>query len=200
MGLGNPGPEYEKTRHNAGFLLADHLARRWQLPPFRRVPAARETRGTVAGQDVLLLKPQTYMNRSGAALAPLRNRTDFDPARDLLILVDDFALPLGQFRLRARGSAGGHNGLKSIEGALRSQDYARLRIGVGPLPEQVDDSADYVLAEFTREEREELERLLNPMAEAVECWLAEGIETAMNRFNRRAPGERNGSSEGGGGR
>ncbi|HXG45935.1 MAG TPA: aminoacyl-tRNA hydrolase [Gemmatimonadales bacterium] len=185
MGLGNPGPEYEKTRHNAGFLLADHLARRWRFPPFRRIPAARETRGTVAGQDVVLLKPQTYMNRSGAALAPLRTRADFDPARDLLILVDDFALPLGQFRLRARGSAGGHNGLKSIEGALRSQVYPRLRIGVGPLPEQVEDSAEYVLGEFTREERETLARLLDPMADAVECWLAEGIEVAMNRYNRR---------------
>ncbi len=190
MGLGNPGPEYENTRHNAGFLLADHLARRWGLPAFRRVPAARETRGTVLGQELVLLKPQTYMNRSGAALAPLRNQPDFDPARDLLVLVDDFALPLGRFRLRARGTSGGHNGLKSIEGALRSQAYPRLRIGVGPLPEEVDDSAEYVLSEFTREEAEALRQLLDPMAEAVECWLTEGIEVAMSRFNRRpAEGE-----------
>jgi PTH1 family peptidyl-tRNA hydrolase len=185
VGLGNPGPEYENTRHNAGFLLADHLARRWKLPPFKRVPAAREARGTALGQPVVLLKPHTYMNRSGAALARLRAQPEFDPAHDLLVLVDDYALPLGTYRLRASGSAGGHNGLKSVEGALRSQDYARLRIGVGPLPPETDDSADYVLAEFSSEERAAVDQLLEPMAEAVECWLAEGIEAAMNRYNRK---------------
>jgi peptidyl-tRNA hydrolase, PTH1 family len=165
--------------------LADHLARRWKLPPFKRVPAARETRGRMAGNDVVLLKPQTYMNRSGAALASLRALPGFDPARDLLILVDEFALPLGRFRLRGAGSAGGHNGLKSIEGALRRQDYARLRIGIGPLPPGVGDSADFVLGEFSREERSALEELLEPMSQAVDCWLGEGIEVAMNRFNKK---------------
>jgi PTH1 family peptidyl-tRNA hydrolase len=165
--------------------LADHLARRWKLPGFKRVPAARETRGEAAGEEVVLLKPQTYMNRSGAALASLRSLPGFDPARELLILVDEFALPLGRFRLRGAGSAGGHNGLKSIEGALRRQDYARLRIGIGPLPPGTGDSADFVLGEFSRDEREVLEALLEPMAQAVECWLGEGIEIAMNRFNRK---------------
>ncbi len=194
VGLGNPGPEYENTRHNAGFLLADHLARRWKLPTFRRVPAARESRGKVQGHDVVLLKPQTYMNRSGAALASLRSLPDFDPANDLLVLLDDFALPHGRFRLRGAGSAGGHNGLKSIEGALRRQDYPRLRIGIGPLPTGTGDSADFVLDGFTREERAELDALLDPMAEAVECWLGEGIEVAMSRFNKK--GEREtGTSE-----
>ena len=126
------------------------------------------------------------MNRSGAALAPLLALPDFDPARDLLILVDEVALPLGRFRLRGAGSAGGHNGLKSMEGALRRQDYARLRIGVGPAPDGLDDLADFVLAEFSREEVEELDRLLPTMAEAVECWVEEGVERAMNRFNRAA--------------
>jgi len=163
--------------------LADHLAARWHFPPFRRVPAAREARGPVAGREVALLKPQTYMNRSGTALAPLRSLPGFDPATDLLILVDDFALPLGRFRLRGAGSAGGHNGLKSIEGSLRRQDYARLRIGIGPLPAGTGDTADFVLAEFAPEERTALTGLLDPMAEAVECWLAEGVEVAMNRFN-----------------
>jgi PTH1 family peptidyl-tRNA hydrolase len=125
------------------------------------------------------------MNRSGAVLAPLRVIDGFDPARDLLVLVDDVALPVGRFRLRGAGSAGGHNGLKSVEGALRRQDYARLRIGVGPRPMDVDDLADWVLDAFTREERTALDGLLAPMAEAVECWLNEGIEVAMNRFNRR---------------
>lgn len=165
--------------------MADHLARRWRFPPFKRVPAARETRGQVQGEDVILLKPQTYMNRSGAALAAFRSIEGFDPSHDLLILVDEFALPLGRFRLRGAGSAGGHNGLKSVEGSLRRQDYARLRIGIGPLPPDVSDSADFVLAEFDRDERPVITELQDRMAEAVECWLAEGIEVAMNRFNRK---------------
>lgn len=131
-----------------------------------------------------ILKPQTYMNRSGAVLAPLRAVETFDPSRDLLVLVDDVALDVGRFRLRGAGSAGGHNGLKSVEAALRRQDYARLRIGVGPRPMEYDDLADFVLDGFTAEEREALDALLDPMAEAVECWLDEGIERAMNRFNR----------------
>lgn len=118
-----------------------------------------------------ILKPTTYVNRSGAALASLRAEPEFDPARDLLILVDDFAIPTGTFRLRAEGSAGGHNGLKSIEGALLSQRYARLRIGVGPLPEGTDDSADFVLAPFTPEETTTIEALIPQMADAVERWV-----------------------------
>jgi PTH1 family peptidyl-tRNA hydrolase len=140
--------------------------------------------GTREGIPLQVIKPQTYMNRSGAALASLRDREDFDPARDLLVLVDDVALDVGRFRLRGAGSAGGHNGLRSVEGALRRQDYARLRIGVGPRPMEVDDLADFVLDRFTGDERTAVDALLDPMAEAVECWLDEGIERAMNRFNR----------------
>ena len=140
--------------------------------------------GRLEGQDVLLVKPTTYMNRSGAALASLRVFPEFDASRDLLILVDDVALPVGRFRLRGAGSAGGHNGLKSIEAALHRQDYARLRIGVGPMPDGAEDLSDYVLGEFERDEWNTLMTLLGPMAEAVDCWLAEGIERAMNRFNR----------------
>jgi PTH1 family peptidyl-tRNA hydrolase len=165
-------------------LLLDHLARRWRLPAFRRGERARETSGAVCGADVRLLNPTTYMNRSGAALASLRARPDFEPGRDLLVLVDEVALPAGTFRLRGAGSSGGHNGLKSVEAALGRQDYARLRIGVGPKPAGLDDLSDYVLGELTREEREAIDALLDPMADAVECWLADGIERAMNRFNR----------------
>lgn len=134
--------------------------------------------------DVRLIKPTTYMNRSGAALAPLRSFSGFDPARDLLVLVDDVAIASGRFRLRGAGSAGGHNGLKSVEGALMRPDYARLRIGVGPVPPDGRDLADFVLDEFAADEWDVLTGLLDPMAEAVECWLADGIEAAMTRFNR----------------
>ena len=183
MGLGNPAPEYERTRHNAGYLLAEHLAVRWGLPPFRRADQAVTTSGTLRGVPVRLVKPTTYMNRSGEALRALRSPT-FTPSEDLLVLVDDAALPPGSFRLRGAGSAGGHNGLKSIEAALRRQDYARLRIGIGTKPPECDDLADWVLGRLEPEERAALEGMLDPMADAVECWLAEGIETAMNRFNR----------------
>lgn len=171
VGLGNPGPEYAATRHNAGFLLADAVAGHWQLPPFRRAERARATEGSAAGQPVRILKPTTFMNRSGAALAALRADPAFEPARDLLILVDDFQIPLGTFRFRTEGSAGGHNGLKSIEGALQSQQYARLRIGVGPLPEGIGDWADYVLNPFEPEEFEQVNGLMPQMIEAVEKWL-----------------------------
>ena len=125
----------------------------------------------MAGVPVRILKPTTFMNRSGAALASLRADPTFTPARDLLILVDDFQIPLGTFRLRSDGSAGGHNGLKSIEGALQSQQYARLRIGVGPLPEGVSDWADYVLAPFEPDEVEQINALMPQMIEAVDKWL-----------------------------
>jgi PTH1 family peptidyl-tRNA hydrolase len=130
------------------------------------------------------MKPQTYMNRSGATVAPLRDLPDFDVAQHLLIVVDDVALPVGRFRLRGAGSAGGHNGLKSVEGALQRQDYARLRIGVGPAPPELDDLADFVLDRFTSEEWEIVRGLLDPMSEAVEAWIEHGIEKAMNLHNR----------------
>ena len=175
VGLGNPGPEYAATRHNAGYWLADALARHWGFPPFRRGERARLTEGEVDGVPVRLLKPTTYMNASGAALASLRADPAFDPATDLLILVDEFRIPCGTFRLRADGSAGGHNGLKSIEGALQSQAYARLRIGVGPLPEGMGDWSEYVLAPFTPEQRDQVEALMPQMLDAVTKWVKEGV-------------------------
>ena len=184
VGLGNPGSEYDGTRHNAGFWLADHLVQRWGFGAFKRGTQARNTAGRWKGEEVILLKPWTYMNRSGAALAPLRSIPGFTPAKDLLVLVDDFHLDAGRFRLRPGGSAAGHNGMKSIEGTLRSQEYARLRIGIGPLPPGTEDTADFVLDPFTRDERELIGGLLDPMAEAVETWITDGIEAAMNRFNK----------------
>lgn len=185
MGLGNPGPDYADTRHNAGFVLADALADRWRLSRFRRAPRALAAEGRVGDAPVTVLKPQTYMNLSGEAIEPLLDRPDFHPAHHLLVLVDEAALPLGTFRLRARGSAGGHNGLESVEQALGSRAYARLRIGVGPVPEEVEDWADYVLAPFPRSEAAVLRDLLPEMMDAVECWVTDGIQRAMNRFNRK---------------
>ena len=165
-------------------MLADHLARRWGLGTFKRAERARVAAGQRDGLEVRLVKPTAYMNRSGAALAPLRSFPGFDPARHLLVLVDDVALPAGRFRLRGAGSAGGHNGLKSVEGALQRQDYARLRIGVGPVPPDAGDLADFVLDTMPSAEWTLLQGLLDPMADAVECWFAEGIEPAMTRYNR----------------
>jgi peptidyl-tRNA hydrolase, PTH1 family len=176
VGLGNPGPEYAATRHNAGFWLADALVARWGFPPFRRGERARVTTGEVDGVSVRVLKPTTFMNSSGAALASLRADPTFTPATDLLILVDEFRIPCGTFRVRADGSAGGHNGLKSIEDALQSQQYARLRIGVGPLPEGVRDWSEYVLAPFDAEQVAPIEAAMPQMVDTVARWVREGVK------------------------
>lgn len=186
MGLGNPGPDYERTRHNVGWWVVDHLADVWRFEKWKRDGESRVASGMVHGQRVRLVKPQTYMNLSGAALRPYVRREAWDKSRDLLVVVDEVALPVGSFRIRARGSAGGHNGLKSIEGALKSQEYARLRIGVGPEDpaRRRGDLADYVLDNFGKREAKAVQELLPTLAELTESWLQEGAETAMNRFNK----------------
>ena len=161
------------------------MADRWRLPGFARVRRAELTEGTLEGEAVAVMKPLTYMNRSGQALARYLVDPAFVPARDLLILVDDYAIPLGTFRLRAHGSDGGHNGLTSIQGAIRSIEYPRLRIGVGPVPEDVDDRADWLLEPFADDELRQLGERLPLMTDAVDHWRAHGIEAAMNRFNQQ---------------
>jgi PTH1 family peptidyl-tRNA hydrolase len=163
------------------------VASRWRLPRFRREPPSLATGGRTAFGAVHLLKPQTSMNDSGRALAGLRPPEPGGPLDGLLVLVDDVALPVGYFRVRDKGSAGGHNGLKSIEATLGTRHYARLRIGVGPAPspEDVDDLADFMLAPMSDADRDAVDALLPAMAEAVECWMTEGAERAMARFNRR---------------
>ncbi|MDO8666563.1 MAG: aminoacyl-tRNA hydrolase [Gemmatimonadales bacterium] len=185
VGLGNPGAEYADTRHNVGFWLADALATRWKLPRFRREGRSLATGGDPPNGPVHLLKPQTMMNDSGRALSGLRAPEAGAPLDDLLVLVDDFALPVGVFRIRSRGSAGGHNGLKSIEQQVNTQHYARLRIGIGPLPVGTNGHRDFVLEVPPRDERREIEELLPVMCEAVECWMDEGAEKAMARFNKK---------------
>jgi PTH1 family peptidyl-tRNA hydrolase len=187
LGLGNPGDDYEHTRHNVGWWLIDHLADVWRFDGWRKDGTARVASGVVGPHRVRLVKPQTYMNLSGGVLRPYLRRQSWAAANDLLVVVDDAAIPVGTFRLRASGSAGGHNGLKSIEGALRSQEYSRLRIGVGPPPgrERRGDLADFVLDRMGKAEAAAIRELMPRLTEATETWLTDGIEVAMNRFNRR---------------
>ena len=182
-GLGNPGTEYDSTRHNVGWWVVDRLAYDWSLGPFRREGRSLQVEGRVGEQQVRLLKPTTYMNRSGAALASLGADESFDPRADLLVVIDDASLDVGRVRFRPSGSAGGHNGLKSVEAVLRTRDYARLRIGVGR-PDPGVDLADWVLSPMPDQDEDRIVDLLPEMTRAVEVWLDEGTEAAMNRFNQ----------------
>ena len=186
LGLGNPGPDYERTRHNVGWWVLDHLADVWRFEGWKKDGESRIASGSVDGQRVRLVKPLTYMNLSGAVLRPYLRRDTWDKSRDLLVVVDEVALPVGSFRIRARGSAGGHNGLKSVEGALQSQEYARLRIGVGPEdPSRRRGSlSDYVLDDFGKRETKVVEELMPTLTELTETWLNEDAEAAMNKFNK----------------
>ena len=193
VGLGNPGPEYEWTPHNMGFLAVDELAGRAAIRVTRPEAKSYIGRGELAGQEVILAKPQTMMNLSGVAVRMLLERNDASPA-DLIVLSDEVALPWGTLRIRERGSAGGHNGLKSVIGALGTDEFIRVRLGVGP--EKVwGDLADYVLCTMGRAEREIAAGLANDAANAVELILKEGVSKAMSQFNRRASPEDEQSSE-----
>lgn len=186
VGLGNPGPEYETTRHNVGWWVIDHLADVWRFPPWRAAPDARAADGEVDGRRVRLLKPQTFMNLSGDALAPYLQRPFWSVANDLLVVVDDVALPLGTFRFRAKGSAGGHNGLRSVEEALGTMEYARLRIGVGPdAPVPGAVLRDFVLDRFTADEAAVVKALMPALHAGITTWIADGIVAAMNRHPGR---------------
>jgi PTH1 family peptidyl-tRNA hydrolase len=186
VGLGNPGREYEATRHNVGWWVVDHLADVWRFDAPRQDGDALVTTGVVGTTRVRLVKPLTYMNLSGQVLRPYLRRPFWAAKSDLMVLVDEVALPLGEFRLRARGSAGGHNGLKSIEHHLQTQEYPRLRIGIAPAdPRARGDLATYVLSPFGRDERDVVLSLMPRLTDAVELWLREGIVAAMNLFNRK---------------
>lgn len=180
-GLGNPGAEYQNTRHNVGWWLLDLLQQDWRFANFRRDGNAVATDGRFEDQDVLLIKPLTYMNRSGAAVSRLLLEPEFNATDDLLVVVDDVALPVGRARIRAQGSAGGHNGLKSVEAALRSQDYARLRIGVGGRPDGVE-LADWVLASFDPDEAAIVRAQLPKLVDVVGTWVRAGVDEASRRL------------------
>lgn len=184
VGLGNPGPEYEDTRHNVGFVVLDHLARRYAPGGVTRGKFhAAVLDADINGERTLLIKPTTYMNRAGLSVSEAVNFYKTDPAGDLLVLVDDVALPCGSIRLRPSGGAGGHNGLADIEQKLATQEYGRLRIGIdgpGNIPQR-----DYVLGRFRPDQLELMEPALDEATDAAACWATRGMTEAMNRFNRR---------------
>ncbi|MDX1388998.1 MAG: aminoacyl-tRNA hydrolase [Acidobacteriota bacterium] len=182
VALGNPGDRYRDTRHNAGWWLADRLAVRWGLGGFEPAGKTARVAGRVDGRAVEVHKPLTYMNRSGPAVRSLVDRRGIDPARDLLVLVDDVWLDPGRIRIRSSGSPGGHNGLRSLRDAI-GNDYARLRIGVGKPHDDRIDLADWVLTRMPRTDEEATLSTFPRAAEAVEVWLESGVEAAMNRFN-----------------
>jgi PTH1 family peptidyl-tRNA hydrolase len=187
VGLGNPGPEYAFTPHNMGFLAIDQLASRSGIRVTRPEAKSYIGRGELAGQDVILAKPQTMMNLSGVAVRMLLDKHECDPAQ-LIVISDEAALPWGALRIRERGSAGGHNGLKSVIGAVGTDEFIRVRLGVGP--EKVwGDLADYVLCPMGKTERETARVLVVEASTAVETILSEGVGKAMSLFNRRASPE-----------
>jgi PTH1 family peptidyl-tRNA hydrolase len=187
VGLGNPGPEYARTRHNAGFMVVDRFAARWasaggEIARSRFGGLATEC--SVKGHKALLLKPLTYMNRSGQSIVQAIAFYKCDPASDLLVLVDDVALPTGAIRLRPGGSAGGHNGLADIQRALGNDTYPRLRIGIDAKP-PVIALHDYVLGRFSDEQLTALAPALEKACDAAELFITDGLDAAMNRFNRK---------------
>jgi peptidyl-tRNA hydrolase, PTH1 family len=183
IGLGNPGAEYERTRHNLGFMLVDLLAREAGAQVRRRECRSLVGRAELEGTRVELVKPQTYMNLSGEAVACLLSKQEAKrAAADLIVISDDLALPFGTIRLRRRGSAGGHNGLKSIIAATRTDEFIRLRIGIQP-EHPLGDTRNFVLDEFSRSERAELEKILERSAEALRAVLRDGIDKAMATYN-----------------
>jgi PTH1 family peptidyl-tRNA hydrolase len=184
LGLGNPGREYEQTRHNVGWWVLDHLADVWRLDGWRRDGETLTLSGTFGGQPVRLVKPQTYMNLSGQVLRPYLRRPAWSAASDLMVIVDEVAIPLGTYRLRARGSAGGHNGLKDVERALGTQVYPRLRVGIEPADKRrIGDLSNFVLSPFGRDERPVVVDLLPRLQDAIEIWMRDGIVKAMNAHN-----------------
>lgn len=186
VGLGNPGSKYVGTRHNLGFLVVDALARKWSLGwTSRGAEGAQSLVATASrrAQEILLIKPQTYMNASGRALEAMRRGVGFDP-EEVIVVVDDFNLDFGRIRLRSAGGDGGHNGLASILEFMATEHVPRLRLGIGPVPDD-DDDIDYVLMKFGPQD--DVDDLVSRACQAVESIIAEGFDAAMNRFNGSSP-------------
>ena len=199
VGLGNPGIEYQFTPHNAGFLAVDRIAEQCGVALTNRRGRALTARAKLAGQDVLLAKPETFMNLSGLSVVALAREFEIEnPSEDIIVLYDELALPLGTIRIRERGSAGGHNGVKSVSGALGTEEWLRIRIGVGK-PALADGrevkagSKDYLLSPMRKQELAVLDEVLDRASRAVEMVLTQGVSAAMNEFNRRPSDPENGT-------
>ena len=189
VGLGNPGPEYAFTPHNAGFLALDRIAEVCDVQIANRRGRALTARAKLAGHDVLLAKPETFMNLSGLSVAALLQELDIG-IEDLIVLYDELALPLGTLRIRERGSAAGHNGVKSISGVLGTSEWTRIRIGIGKLPTETGRAVkaggkDFLLSPMRKQELAELDEVLDQAVRAVEAVLTKGVNAAMNEFNRK---------------
>src|SRR5574340_582051 len=184
VGLGNPGIEYQFTLHNLGFLTVDRLAEQHGARVSNRRCRAMTGKVVLGGQEVLLAKPETFMNLSGMAARELVAEYGVDAARDLVVIYDELDLPLGTIRVRRRGSSAGHNGMESILGALGTEEIARVRLGIAP-EHPVGDGARYVLSQIKKSQYAAVDQMLDAAAEAVTVILTEGAEAAMNRFNRK---------------
>ena len=182
VGLGNPGPKYEWTRHNVGFLVVDELAERANIPVQKLKYKALTNTTVIGGQSVLLMKPTTYMNNSGEAVAAAANFYKIPPEH-VLVMYDDISLAPGKLRIRRKGSAGGHNGIKSIIALLGTEEFPRIRVGVGAKPTPQYDLADWVLSKFTPEEQTALQPALEQAAEAASLIVQDKMDQAMNRFS-----------------
>lgn len=183
VGLGNPGIEYQFTPHNIGFLAVDRIAEQCGVLVDNRHCKALTGRARIGKDEVLLAKPETYMNLSGMSVLELVRKYDVDTAKDLIILYDELDLPLGMIRVRARGSSAGHNGMQSIINALQTEEIARIRLGVAP--ESGKGGAKYILSPFRKSQLAAVDEMLDLAAQAVTVALNEGVATAMNRFNRK---------------
>ncbi len=183
-GLGNPDRQYEGTRHNAGFEVIDRIAEKYNIEVNMKKHRALIGKGILEGQKVILAKPQTYMNLSGESILSLTDYYKIDPERELLVIYDDVSLDVGQLRIRAKGSAGGHNGIKNIIAHLGTQVFPRIKVGVGEKPKGYD-LADYVLGHFSRVEREQMDEGYDNAVRAVELIMSGRIDEAMNEYNRK---------------
>ena len=181
VGLGNPGEKYRRTRHNAGFMVVDELAQRLPLGPVERIDDAWAVKTEIAGERVVLVKPQSFMNRTGPVVEATLRHFNVEPDR-LVVISDDVALPLGTLRIRARGSHGGQNGLRSIIESIGSEEFPRLRFGIGS-SEPVLDLAGFVLSDFTDSEVLRVQEMVSRAADAISAIVELGVEAAMNNFN-----------------
>jgi peptidyl-tRNA hydrolase, PTH1 family len=184
VGLGNPGIEYQFTPHNIGFLAVDRIAENCGIQVDNRHSKALTGRARIGNEEILLAKPETYMNLSGMSVLELSHKYEIDPAKDLVVIYDELDLPLGMIRVRARGSSAGHNGMQSIINAMQTEEIARIRIGVAP-DDPGKGGARYILAPFRKSQLLAVDEALDLAAQAVNVILSDGIATAMNRFNRK---------------